>query len=803
MKYSCSIHRILSAMAVSGLIAVAQMPAQAQQSQSAQGQRGLLDVLNPPARPGAAQPTEIAPNMPPGMDAATLERLRSSYATGGGGAPLISGASGPDPRLQRDPRFPGGAGTSPMLFGGASERNDFQLFIQQSTGASLPLYGAELFRNVPTTYAPIDNVPVTPDYVIGPGDEVMIRAWGQIDIDFRAIVDRNGIINVPRVGNIQVAGIKYQNLSEYLRTALSRVFRNFELTASLGQLRSVQIFVTGQARRPGTYTVSSLSTLVNAVFAAGGPLSTGTMRRVQLKRGNAVVTEFDIYDLLVDGDKSKDAQLLPGDVIHFPAAGPLVAVMGAVNSAAVYEMKSSANVADLLKWAGGLSTPAMGQRVTVERIDQRSVRKVDEYTMDAAGLAKPLRDGDLVTVYAITPRFDNAVTLRGNVAQPARFPWREGMRVKDLIPDREALLTRDYWQRRNELEQPLAVDGGAPEPGQRTLGGGNPRPTQLGRPTGEVNWDYAVIERRNPQDLSTTLVPFDLGKAVLSNDPAQNLVLNPGDVVVVFSKEDVRVSEEKRVRYVRLEGEFNTSGVYAVAPGETLRQLVTRVGGIASNAYLFGAEFSRQSTRIDQEKRYQEAMNRMEIDVQRQIALSAANAISPEDVNSLKASAASQLALIQRLRQLRPSGRIVLALPETPQLGDLPDLKLEDGDRFYVPMRPAVVGVFGAVYNESSSFLYRTGNKVSDYVTQAGGTTRFADDGSMYVARADGSIFSQRQRGFFGMLSGIGNERVMPGDTIIVPEELDRTTFIKNLKDWTQIFFQFGLGAAALKVIRE
>jgi len=158
------------------------------------------------------------------------------------------------------------------------DRNEFQRFVMESTGRDLPIFGANLFRAVPSTFAPVENVPVTPDYLIGPGDEIQIRAWGQIDVDYNALVDRDGTISVPKVGVISVAGVKANDLPAYLKTVFGRTFRNFQLTATLGRLRSIQIYVVGQAKRPGSYTVSSLSTLVNAVFAAGGPSSRGSMR---------------------------------------------------------------------------------------------------------------------------------------------------------------------------------------------------------------------------------------------------------------------------------------------------------------------------------------------------------------------------------------------------------------------------------------------------------------------------------------------------------------------------------------------
>jgi len=492
------------------------------------------------------------------------------------------------------------------------------------------------------------------------------------------------------------------------------------------------------------------------------------------------------------------------------------------------------------------------------------VRKVEEFPLDMGGLSRSIRDGDLVTVYSLVPRFDNAVALRGDVAQPGRFPWREGMRVRDLIPDREALLSRDYWIKRNQavgldsnvtgiltqqaatgtrlsvedLNQRRKREGeldatigdtirriqteseaakfldpnqtssavevtrlqdaskgtieAAKSDAQRLIN--QIRPSQR-----EVNWDYAVIERLNRNDLSTSLIPFNLGKAVIDGDPEQNLLLQPGDIVTVFSKQDIKVPVSKQTQYIRLEGEFKGAGVYQIQPGETLRQLVERVGGFTPNAYLYGAQFTRESTRLQQEKTLEEALNRLERDIQRFNTLRAQNVTSPEDASSLKQQAENQQALLTRLRQIRPIGRIVLELSESPQSKDLPDLPLEDGDRFTVPPPPSMVSVFGSVYSESS-FVYKPDKRMGDYLTQAGGPTKSADEGSIYVLRADGSVKSKRQEGFF--TASLERSRLMPGDSIVVPEELDRTTVTRALKDISQIFYQFGLGAAAVQVIR-
>ncbi len=746
------------------------------------------------------------------------------------------------------------------------ERIEFQDFVAQSTGRDLPIFGSELFKNVPSTFAPVDNAPVTADYVIGPGDEIMIRAWGQLDIDFSTVVDRTGTINIPKVGAISVAGIKYQDLQAHLKAAIGRVFRNFDLTVSLGQLRSIQVFVVGQARRPGSYTIGSMSTLVNAIFAAGGPSAKGSMRSIQLKRGNKVVTELDLYDLLINGDKSKDAPLLPGDVIYIPPVGSLVAISGSVNVPAIFELKKDGTLADLIAWAGGLASTASGQKATVERIDDHKARKVGEFKLDAAGMQANLRNGDLVTIYAITPRFENAVTLRGNVAQPGRFPWREGMRVKDLIPKVDALISRHYWLHKNQtvgMESAVAdvlrrnravgVDipvtellkknkerdadltvaesmqntqlnadvatananalkkltaskglgvGQGTQAGEQEITPGTKLSDQIKRNLSEVNWDYAVIERMNPKDLSTTLVPFNLGKAILENDPTQNLLLQPGDVVTIFSVDDIQVPIAKQTKYVRLEGEFVNPGIYRVEPGETLRQLVARVGGLSPNAYLFGSEFTRESNRIYQQKKLDEAVNRLEREIQSASISRARNVTTAEEAAGLTQDAQAQQALIGKLRQVKATGRIVLEVPpdETASLKDLPDITLEDSDRFAVPSRPSTVNVIGAVYNENA-FVFKPNKSLTDYLRQAGGVSRTGDKADVYLLRVDGSVVSKRQSGW--LMGSFDGERLMPGDTIVVPEDFERTTWTKTLKDYGQILYQFGLGAAAIKVLKQ
>lgn len=670
--------------------------------------------------------------------------------------------------------------------------NEFQVFLAQSVGRVLPMYGYNLFDQPPSTFAPVGNIPVPQDYVISPGDEIILTGWGQVDIDMRVTVDRNGAISLPKIGTVNVTGIKYQDLEEYLKNQIGRVFRNFQLSVSLGKLRSLQVFVVGQAKRPGVYTVSSLSTLINTLFMSGGPSPNGSMRHIQLKRAGKIVTELDVYELLVKGDKSKDVALLSGDVIYIPPIGHLAAISGSVKTPAIYELKDGkTSLSSLLELSGGLTTTAAGQKVLLERIADRTVRKVEEFQLDNQGLTRLVRDGDLVQVFSIDARFDNAVTLRGSVASPGRYPWKDGMRVSDLIPSMDALIAPEYWARQNNAFR-------AETAGEDALR------IQIKRNQNEINWDYALVERLNRNEMSTALLPFSLGKAIGGKDAESNLLLQPGDVITIFSKEDMQGPSAKQSAYVRLEGEFNRAGVYKTLPGETLRQLVARVGGLTPQAYLFGSELTREATRQMQQKRLDEIVDRMELEVQRTAGRIAATALSKEDADASKAQAASQTALIAKMRQVKATGRIVMEMPEqNPQLKDLPDIVLEDGDRLFVPAPASTVSVMGTVYNQNA-FLYRRGLSVGDYLGKAGGPTRDGEKNDVYLVRADGVVFSNRQGG--SMFGGLGfgsfsGREAMPGDTIVVPEKLERFNLTKELKDWTQIFYQFAVGIASLKTI--
>ncbi len=767
---------------------------------------------------------------------------------------------------------------------------EFQKFVASTTGQVLPIYGANLFRYIPASFAPLDNAPVPTDFVLGPEDVLRLRVWGQINFQSDLRVDRSGDIYLPQVGSIHVAGLTFAELDGHLRAAIGRVFKNFDLTADVGQIHSIQVYVSGAARQPGVYTVSALSTLVNAIFASGGPAIDGSLRRIELRRNGKTVTRFDLYALLVHGDKSGDAPLQNGDVIYIAPAGAMVAITGAVRAPAIYELLPGETLGSAIQDAGGMSAVASNSRISIERIEDHTTRHAMEVSDDPAGLATMMDNGDVVHVYAIVPAYTKTVILRGNVANPGRFAWHEGMRVSDLIPDKESLITKNYWWQRTrlglpapefepvpnfgvmlqppngnavtlrrsraetstttDLQQNAAGSGGAA--GAAGLGAEGINAQQLAQqqsvlaarqgesdlngtqdaserganisvaeaqtlPSGrslngvqstrvrvlapEIDWNYAVIERMDPQTLKTVLVPFDLGKLVLQHDQSQNLKLEPGDVISIFSEADVRVPIAEQTKLIRLEGEVVHAGTYTALPGETLRHLVIRAGGLTPNAYLYGSEFTRQSTRILQQARIDEYIQQLNMQVQRgNLAVAASGVSTSQDQSSAAAAQGSEQQLIASLARIRATGRIVLEFqPDNRSVASIPDIPLEDGDRFVVPSQPDSVNVVGAVYDQNS-FLYARQRRVKDYLHMAGGPNQDAYRKYAFVIRASGAVVSRTTtNGLWG--NTFDTLHVYPGDTIVMPEKTFKPSALRTSLEFTQIISQLAFGALAFSVL--
>lgn len=510
---------------------------------------------------------------------------------------------------------------------------------------------------------------VPADYKLSAGDEVFVAFWGGVDADLRLLVDRTGRIAIPRVGTVMVAGLTLPEAQAAVTRQAQRVFRNFEVSVTIGQLRSIRVFVTGFAVRPGAHSVSSLATLSSVLLGrAGGPTAAGSFRDIELRRGGRTVAKLDLYDLLLFGRRDADQPLRADDVVHIGPVGDQVALVGSVNKQALFELKPGENVGDLLRMGGGFNAVADRSRVAVERLGDRLLARVRELQL---------------------PR-DNAAPL------------------------------------------------------------------------------------------------------------------GPGDLVRVFSAIDSVLPQERQNKRVRVEGEVNRPGDYVLPPNATIADAVRIAGGLTPAAFVYGTEFTRQSVLQTQIVNYERALRDLELEMAKRGTVTAASARSGEDASSAAASQLANERLLSRLREARPTGRVVLQV--APDAKQLPDLVLEDGDRLTIPATPNSVGVFGSVFN-GGSYLFLPQRTVADYLFLAGDPTQGADVDSIFIVRANGSVVSARQKGgsgWFGSArSGFERQPVLPGDTVFVPEELNRTTFLQSAKDWTQILYQFGLGAAAFRTLRN
>jgi protein involved in polysaccharide export with SLBB domain len=747
--------------------------------------------------------------------------------------------------------------------------NEFQKYVLEVTGKALPLYGADFFENSRYAMQQLQS-PVGDDYVLGAGDQLLIRVWGSTSGETQATIDRSGEIAIPKLGTLRLAGVKASQAQVAVKALFNKFYKDIEVSVSLGKLRKLTVFVVGQSRFPGSYQLSSHATLTSGLFASGGPSASGSIRRVQLKRNGALVSELDLYAFLGKGDKAADVRLQDGDVIFYPQAAGHMAFVGKVNAPAVFEIKSAQDtVADFLNLAGGLPVVADPRRASIERLTpgKDQPRRVEELSLDEAGLKKQIQNGDVISVGQIVPEMANAVTLRGNVAQTSRTAFRPGMRVSDVISQKTLLISPESVRKQNEVlfdafeqersarfrgrvpldlalgrmselqdraqdkSQDKLQDKSAPNlfaimesvPASK-LGrlDGSDRSDRLekspfiseetlvdriGGLIEEVNLDYAVIERINRSDLKVSVIPFNLGKVLANPKDAENFELQAGDVITVFSVKDIRVPISRRQVFVKIEGEVNRPGVYQVASDEGLAQLIQKAGGMTQDAYLFGAGFYREEVRKNQQENLTKLLRRIESESSGALAQAAQSVGASSDPGIVQAKIAAlqqaQKQSIERARSLKPEGRISLGLPTDGllTLGNLPAIRLSQGDKFHVPTRPDFVYIFGSV-NTESALIFKEGLTVADYI-QLAGSGMGADKGGVILMRADGSAVTNQSLWRNEVLS----TKVMPGDTIVMPEKLDResgwSVLVRNTKDFTQILYQLGLGAAAIKTLRQ
>lgn len=618
----------------------------------------------------------------------------------------------------------------------------------------LKQFGYDLFRQPPSTFAPVEKVPIGPDYVIGPGDEIKITVWGRIEGQWDVFVDRDGNITLPKIGTLGVTGLSFKELKELLHKEFSRYYTGFEMNVSMGALRTIRVYVVGNAERPGAYTVSSLSTLINALFEAGGPSKTGTMRDIQLKRNGVTIVHFDLYDFLLKGDKTKDIRLIPEDVIFIPPIGPVAGIAGSVNNPAIYELKGETKISQLIELAGGLSSIAFRGRVQIERVVDNSRQIVFESDLDSIrDKDVKLQSADLVKIFQVV-QDKKLVRISGAVQREGEYGFTPGMTVRDLISMSGGLKYFAY-NKEAELTRVYITDKGP------------------------------ITEK----------IKVDLEKALIG-DPESNIPLKEDDYLFIKT-----IPEWDLYRMVSITGEVKFPGIYTIKKGEKLSSLIERAGGYTDKAYLKGAVFTRERVRELQQKQIDEMAERLERELLGVGAAEVATALSPEEAQIKEYEIRQRREFVAKLKTVKATGRMAIKLERPEILKDTTyDIELEEGDKLFIPSDPKNVQVIGSVYNQTA-FIYDKDKGYQDYIDLAGGYTENADKKRVYILKADGTAVKPGI-GLFGISWNKGSNRwefgkrdIESGDTIVVPEKIERIAWLREIKDITQILFQIAVTA--------
>ncbi len=730
--------------------------------------------------------------------------------------------------------------------------------ISTTISTDLTQFGYNLFRTAVSTFAPVTDVPVGPDYVIGPGDRFNISLWGRIEGSYQVEVNRNGEITLPKTGTLKVWGLTFAELKKYLLAEFSRHYKDFHINVVMARLRTIRVFAIGEVVTPGSYTLSSLSTVYNALFAAGGPSKRGTMRNIKLIRNGETIQTIDLYDFLLKGDKSQDARLHSGDTIFVPIIGPVAGIAGSVMRPAIYEMKEKITLGELFDLAGGLTPVGYLQRVQIERIVAHVRRIVEDFNLskypNAPQLAKIiLKDRDLVKISPILPDIQKVVYLNGHVKRPGGYELKDGMKLLDLIPSFYQLLPEPYldyadiirlippdfhpetvsfnlgsllrgdpsqnielWEHdrvtvysRESLQEipRVTISGAVQNPGKYRLLD-NMRVKDLIYNAGNLKRSAYLPEAeitrllKTEEGVTSRIIEINVGEALKENS-AHNILLTVDDYL--FIRE---IPEWYTDKVVTVRGEVKFPGIYSFSKGERLSSVLERAGGFTEHAYLKGAFFTRESARRIQEERIRRFIDQLEEDILETQARSAEAALSEKDVKALEQALVVRKEMLRKLRAAKVTGRVVIALGTLDTFkGSKYDLELENGDALTIPQKPGIVNVLGSVYNPTS-IIYAKGKTVDFYLNTVGGPTPDAKEDEIYIIKANGTVISKTQKGSSGLAwdsetsrwvsSSFMSSKISPGDTILVPTKITRFVWKKELMDWTTILFQIAVAAGVV-----
>src|SRR6476469_566194 len=715
----------------------------------------------------------------------------------------------------------------------------------------LERFGAALFRN---SAAVADkstlSVPVGPDYILGPGDELVIDYWGTSSQHIQRSVDREGRVAIPEAGTVVVAGRTLGEVEQTIQKMLSHQLRGISVDVTLGKLRTVRVYVVGDVKNPAAYDISSLSTALSALIAAGGPTNTGSYRTVKHYRGKALVEEVDLYDLMLHGVSSGEVHLESGDSILVPPIGPQVTVAGKVRRPAIYELHKEQTLDQILELAGGVPVSGELSRISVERTQAHERKEMMSVNVGGTGLPAAddafrrfrIQDGDVVTVLPILPYSNRAVYLEGHVFRPGKFSFKDGFKVTDLISSYDDILPepadraeivrlhppdftpvvipfnlRDVLSKKTEAPSlepfdtvrifgrydtdgpKVSIFGEVLRPGEYPLSE-KMTAAELLRMSGGFKRDayqqaadltsYSVIDGDHV-DLEHREIP--IGRA-LAGEADTDVLLKPGDVLTIRQIggwNDIGGA-------ISVSGEVMHPGRYGIQRGEHLSSILKRAGGFSTEAYPYAAILDRAQVREAAAKSREDMVTQ----IQAQNLSGGPGSTGSSSSSSSRTSAASQererQQLLAKLKQLQPSDRLLIHVSSQIEkwAGTQADVEVRPGDTLYIPKRPTFVMVAGQVYNPIA-ITYSAGKHASWYLKQAGGPTTLANKKEIFVVRANGTEVG---RGSGEWWSGsVLSTTLQAGDTIFVPEKGAGASIFKNL---SQSISLLSGAAVAVSVIR-
>jgi polysaccharide biosynthesis/export protein len=733
--------------------------------------------------------------------------------------------------------------------------------LRRSGAEGLKPFGYDLFdKPPPSTFAPVADVPVPSDYIVGPGDEINVQLYGAQSRNAKLAVTRDGHLNLPDIGPISVAGERFGAVKARIESMVEHQITGVRASVSMGDTRSIRVLVLGDARRPGTYTLSGLASMTSALFAAGGVKRIGSLRSIELRRGGQLVQRLDLYDLLIRGDTSNDAKLLQGDVVFIPPIGNTAGISGEVRRPAIYEFKGDATVAELVRLAGGLTPEADASKAMLTGFDDSHHRVVQAVEPTTEAPSRTLRNGDLLSVARLRPTIDSGILVQGYVYAPGAFAWWQGIRLSQVIRSVDEL-----------------------------------------RPNADLH--YLLIRRELPPDRRITVLSADLAAALAAPGTAADLELMPRDRITVFDLasgrdqtiqpllDELRLqgSAENPSQVVDVTGHVRVPGTYPLEKGMTVADLIRAGGGTADEAYERSAELVRYTvvngesritelhtidltaalhgdsaanlqlhpfdslaikevpqwgsgeavtlrgevrfpgsytirrgetlksviaraggltayafpegsvfTRDSLREREQEEIDMLAERMQRDVALLALQAAGAGQGTAASALSVGQ-SLLGELKSAKAIGRLVIDLPklESAPLGSSYDVVLHGGDTLSVPRYLQQVSVIGEVQNVTSH-LYNPRYTRDDYIALSGGFTHRADKGRIYVVRADGSVIASEGHGWFRRSRDIS---IHPGDAIVVPLDAEHIPALPLWTQVTQILYNVAVAVLAIRSI--